>query len=67
MLQQDILDEYRASARTEREKGDYFERLVRVFLVNDDPKYPLELFQRLITVSIETMKIVNILPPLDMD
>ncbi|WP_377186598.1 DEAD/DEAH box helicase [Ruegeria meonggei] len=32
----DILKEYRSSARTEREKGDYFERLVRVFLENDD-------------------------------
>lgn len=32
-----------------------------------DPKYPLELFQRVITVSIETMKIVNGLPPLDID
>lgn len=28
-------------------------------------KYPLELFQRVITVSIETMKIVNALPKLD--
>lgn len=30
-----------------------------------NPKYPLELFQRVITVSIETMKIVNALPKLD--
>lgn len=30
-----------------------------------DPKYPLELFQRVITVSLETMKIVNNLPDLD--
>ncbi len=30
-----------------------------------DPKYPLELFQRVITVSVETMKIVNSLPELD--
>ncbi len=30
-----------------------------------NPKYPLELFQRVITVSIETMKIVNSLPKLD--
>lgn len=36
MLLQDILNEYRASARTEPEKGDYFERLVRVFLENED-------------------------------
>jgi predicted helicase len=29
-----------------------------------NPKYPLELFQRVITVSLETMKIVKSLPPL---
>ncbi len=32
-----------------------------------DAKYPLELFQRVITVSLETMKIVNSLPALDID
>lgn len=31
-----LLEEYRKAARSEREKGDYFERLVRVFLENDD-------------------------------
>jgi predicted helicase len=30
-----------------------------------NPKYPLELFQRVITVSLETMKIVSALPKLD--
>lgn len=30
-----------------------------------NPKYPLELFQRVITVSLETQKIVAALPPLD--
>lgn len=30
----------------------------------NNPKYPLELFQRVITVSLETMKIVRSLPPL---
>ena len=30
-----------------------------------NPKYPLELFLRVITVSLETMKIVNGLPKLD--
>jgi predicted helicase len=30
-----------------------------------NPSYPLELFQRVITVSLETMKIVNALPKLD--
>ncbi|MBR0684174.1 DEAD/DEAH box helicase [Roseomonas eburnea] len=29
-----------------------------------DPRYPLTLFQRVITVSLETMKIVKALPPL---
>jgi predicted helicase len=30
-----------------------------------DPAYPLTLFQRVITVSLETMKIVRSLPKLD--
>jgi len=30
-----------------------------------NPKYPLELFQRVVTVSLETQKIVNSLPSLD--
>lgn len=33
----------------------------------NNPAYPLELFQRVITVSLETMKIVNALPQLDID
>mgnify|MGYP003673483751 FL=1 len=33
----------------------------------DNPAYPLELFQRVITVSLETMKIVRGLPKLDID
>ena len=32
-----------------------------------DPAYPLHLFQRVNTVSLETMKIVNSLPKLDID
>ena len=31
----------------------------------DNPRYPLELFQRVVTVSIETIKIVRTLPNLD--
>lgn len=31
-----------------------------------DPRYPLDLFRRIITVSLETMKIVNALPELDL-
>ena len=33
----------------------------------DNPAYPLELFQRVITVSLETMKIVRSLPVLEID
>ena len=33
----------------------------------NNPKYPLELLQRVITVSLETNKIVNHLPKLDID
>lgn len=31
----------------------------------DNPKYPLELFLRVITLSLETMNIVGRLPKLD--
>ena len=33
----------------------------------NNPAYPLELFQRVITVSLETMKIVRALPKLEID
>jgi len=36
MQLQDLLESYRAASTSEREKGDYFERLVRVFLTHDD-------------------------------
>lgn len=32
-----------------------------------DPAYPLKLFQRIVTVSLQTMKIVRALPKLDID
>ena len=32
-----------------------------------NPRYPLELLQRVITVNLETRKIVNNLPMLDID
>ena len=31
----------------------------------NNPKYPLELIQRIITVSLETMKVVQSLPKLE--
>jgi predicted helicase len=33
----------------------------------NNPAYPLELFLHVITVSLETMKIVRTLPALDID
>ena len=53
----------RACVKTDKDSG----------IVNDfndyaaekkDPRYPLSLFLRIITVSLETMKIVKSLPPL---
>jgi predicted helicase len=32
----ELLEGYRSAATNEREKGDYFERLVRVFLQHDE-------------------------------
>ncbi|MEU6008772.1 type ISP restriction/modification enzyme [Streptomyces sp. NPDC047453] len=32
---------------------------------SDDPRYIIDLLKRIVTVSLETMKIVNALPPLD--
>lgn len=37
----ELLESYRATSRNEREKGDYFERLVRVFLQHDDMQQQL--------------------------
>ena len=54
---QTILESYRDNARTQRDKGTYFERLAVA--------YPLTLFQRVITVSLETIRIVRALPRLD--
>lgn len=80
MQLQELLNAYRESARSEREKGDYFERQVLKTdkdsgIINDandyadetvgNPRYPLELFQRVIAVSLETIKIVDALPALD--
>ena len=33
----------------------------------DDPRHPLELFQLVITVSLETLKIVRALPALEFE
>lgn len=36
MQLQEILNSFRESSRSETEKGDYFERLIKIFLENDD-------------------------------
>ncbi len=55
----------RQTVRTDRDSGivndanDYANETV------GDPKYPLDLFRRVITVSLETMRIIRGLPKLD--
>lgn len=52
-----LLDNFRKHARTEREKGTYFEELTR--------GYPLSLLLRVVNVSLKTVAIVNALPTLE--
>lgn len=53
----DLLAKLRRGAKTDREKGAYFEELILT--------YPLKLFQRVITVSLETLEIVRSLAKLE--
>ena len=48
-------------------KEDIFYYIDWAIETMNNPKYPLELFLRVITVSLETMKIVKSLPKLDFD
>lgn len=69
-----LLTSYRAAAKSEREKRKFVKTDKDSGIVNDanryaietmaDPGCPLKLFQRVITVSLETMKIVRSLPKL---
>ena len=69
-----LLTSYRAAAKSEREKRKFVKTDKDSGIVNDanlwatetmgNAKYPVELFQRVITVSLETMKIVRSLPNL---
>ena len=101
---QSILATYRSFSKTEREKGSYFEDLIRTYFRNElrfadfhfdlwlfgdwakahsfppripastssptseppepwgNPKYSLELFLLVVTVGLETVKVVNGLP-----
>lgn len=55
----------RQSVSTHKESGIVNDANLWARETMQNPAYPLELFQRVITVSLETMKIVNNLPVLD--
>ena len=55
----------RQCVRTEKDSGIVNDANAWAVDTMENPKYPLELFQRIITVSLETLKIVNSLPGLD--
>ena len=55
----------RQRVKTDKESGIVNDANDRAIETVGNARYPLELFQRVITVSLETMKIVRILPPLD--
>lgn len=57
----------RQSVTTDKKSGIVNDANLWATETMNNPKYPLELFQRVITVSLETMKIVNALPTLDID
>ncbi len=54
----------RQSIRTDRNSGIVNDANCFAIEARNNPKYPLELFQRVITVSLETMKIARSLPDL---
>jgi predicted helicase len=55
----------RQCVKTDKDSGIVNDANLWATETMENPKYPLELFQRVITVSLETMKIVNGLPGLD--
>ena len=55
----------RQSVTTDKDSGIVNDANLWATETMDNPRYPLELFQRVITVSLETMKIVKALPPLN--
>jgi predicted helicase len=55
----------RQAVTTHKESGIVNDANLWATETMDDPAYPLTLFQRVITVSLETMKIVRALPRLD--
>ena len=56
----------RQCVKTDKDSGIVNDANLWATETMDNPKYPLELFQRVVTVSLETMKIVQSLPSLDL-
>ena len=57
----------RQSVKTDKESGIVNDANDYANETMNNPAYPLELFQRVITVSLETMKVVKGLPKLEID
>lgn len=57
-MERQVVKQYKASGIV-NDANDYANETV------GDPRYPLDLFCRAITVSLETMRIVNSLPELN--
>ena len=57
----------RQCVKTDRDSGIVNDANDWAIETMQNPRYPLELFLRVITVSLETMKIVKALPALDID
>lgn len=55
----------RQAVRTDKDSGIVNDANDWAIETMGNPRYPLELFQRVVTVSLETQKIVAALPPLD--
>ncbi|MDR1164281.1 MAG: DEAD/DEAH box helicase family protein [Deltaproteobacteria bacterium] len=55
------------SVRTDKASGIVNDANIWASETMRNPRYPLELIQRVITVSLETLRIVNNLPPLEID
>jgi predicted helicase len=56
----------RQCVKTDKDSGIVNDANAWAIETMGNPKYPLELFMRVITVSLETLKIVKGLPPLDL-
>ena len=57
----------RQCVKTDKDSGIVNDANLYALETVGDAAYPLKLFQRVITVSLETMKIVNSLPSLAFD